>query len=156
MILHRVHMESGGASKHGSLVFCSSQVWKTAGMQGEHCFNQYQMVLTWIVNITQTKPLLSFTAPVSQPACAAHPCCRYWNPPSAATRGHSQQYLRLRLNKTGNQNSECRKHRYCSTYCIWSGVPLLVAKCAGLLHGRYAGTLRRCGLCGLKIKWSII
>lgn len=43
----RVRLESGGASEHGALVFCRSQVRKTVGVQGEKVLSQNQVVVNY-------------------------------------------------------------------------------------------------------------
>ena len=48
---HRVCVESGGATEHGPLVVCSTQVWEAAGLQGEHTLNtRFFLVLEILVN----------------------------------------------------------------------------------------------------------
>lgn len=36
---YRLHLEPGGASEHGSMVFCFSEVWKATGLQGNSSFS---------------------------------------------------------------------------------------------------------------------
>lgn len=94
---HRVHLESGGASEHGSLVFCSSQVWEAAGLQGEQWIYSVKPVnVNSFVDIKHTSlSSLSSSAPVSESTCSACPRRRHRDPPSPATRGHPQRYLLL-------------------------------------------------------------
>lgn len=91
---------------------------------------------------TELSPL-SFSAPVGEPTCSARPCCWYRDPPPAATRGHPHRHLLLSLNKTGNQYNQLTGIG--TTLHIESAV--VFPPCAELLHSRFMGPLRQCGLC---------
>lgn len=121
LFLLRAGVESGGASEHGTLVFCRSQVPKPASVQGEQPL--CQQAAGELLKPPRLNSVLC-AAPPGQQAGAARPRRGDREPPPAAAGGHPHRHLLLRPSTSQQTWKRLLSARQPTTRWVGPSVPM--------------------------------